>query len=81
MQKEVINLSEMAKPLCHLLLATTTQISNELWLLLSYIGINVKICEVQDLDSNIGKNFNKRSNRFYEHTLVDSERLINLLKK
>ncbi len=31
--------------------------------------------EVQDLKNNNGKNFNKRSNRFYVHTLADSKRL------
>ncbi len=54
------NLSETAKQLCHLSLATTTQIiSNELWLLLSYIAKNVKICEVQDFKGNSQNNFNK----------------------
>ncbi len=41
-----------------------------------YSKKNVKICGVQDFNSNNGKNFNKRSNRFYVHTLADSERLI-----
>ncbi len=35
---------------------------------------NVKICEVQDFKNNIAKTFNKRSNRFYVHTLAYSER-------
>ncbi len=38
---------------------------------------NVKICDVQDFKSNIVKISNKRSNRFYVHTLADSERLTN----
>ncbi len=42
--------------LCHLLFATTTQIINELCLLLSYIAKkNVKICELQDFNNNSGK--------------------------
>ncbi len=36
------------------------------------------MCEVQDLKTNSGKNFDKRSNRFYVHTLADSERLNNV---
>ncbi len=59
----------------HLLLATTAQISNHLWLLLSYIEKNVKSCEVQEFQSSSRKNFNDRSNRFYVHTLADSKTL------
>ncbi len=70
-------MSETAKQLCHLLLATTTQISNDLWVLLSYIAKEMfKVVKYKISEVAVEKNFNKRSNRFYFlHTIADSEML------
>ncbi len=52
---------------------------NKLWLLLSYIAETVKICEIQDFNSDSDKKLDERSNRFYVHTFNDSERLMRFL--